>query len=188
MSTLAAGTYLRQLREGQDLTRPDVIFELRQRFKAQYRLDEKQYWRIEEKGSKSSPALLAAINKILQGSAEDLLDLLGDPSATEEDGMQRAAVWLAKLKAGPELSQSHQEQLQALASSLNDAQVKEALDLIEHLKQNPKIFGRWLGFGAVYHCCVCVRPVCARSPRSHGSERQVLWWWSYRALLQFNFQ
>lgn len=147
MSTLAAGTYLRRLREGQDLTRPDVIFELRQSFSGRYRLDEKQYWRIEEKGSKSSPALLAAINKILQGSAEDLLELLGDPDATEVDGMQRAAVWLAKLKAGPDLSQSHQEQLNALAASLDNVQVKEAVDLIEQLRQNPKAFTRWLSFG-----------------------------------------
>ena len=91
-------------------------------------VDHTQIERIEKSQTDTRGSLLLRIVHTLQGSPDQLTELMVNPDATPEDGRRLASEWL---KAGSALHLVRQD----LAT------------LIDELAEDPARFQKWLGYG-----------------------------------------
>ncbi len=120
MSIDATGEYIRVLREAHRVSRNA----LGQKIGTDHSLIE----RIEKGQTDTRGSLLLRIVHTLQGSPDQLTELMVNPNATPEDGRRLASEWL---KAGSALHLVRQD----LAT------------LIDELAEDPARFQKWLGYG-----------------------------------------
>lgn len=129
MTTVAAGAYLRTLREARHYSRA--------RLASAAGTHPSQIERIEKGEQDSRGSLLFAIVQALQGSVEQVGLLILDESATAEDGMRLAQVWL---------SQEAQKELSGFAASIPDEHIAAVVEQIERLQANPEALFRLRGY------------------------------------------
>jgi transcriptional regulator with XRE-family HTH domain len=89
MSLIATGSYLKRLREEAKLSRLALS--------KQVGTSDSQIIRIEQ-GQETRGSLIAMIVKTLNASPEDIIDLLISTNYTQDDGLQRAELWIEKRK------------------------------------------------------------------------------------------
>lgn len=123
MGMLAAGAYLRLLREGRGLTRASLARQLS--------TDDTQVERIEKGRIDTRSSLLFAFIREVRGSADQVMLLLLDDAAGEEQGRALAEAWL---EPGD-------------AAAGEDVRRRRALALIDDLLADPQKLDRLLGYG-----------------------------------------
>lgn len=116
MSMIAAGAYLRTLREQLGLPREKVA--------ALAGTNGSQLVRIESGEQETRGSLLAALIRAVKGNADQVMDLILDESATAEDGQRLALSWFT----GEELAEIH-----AVADAIPDHKRQEALAILQEL-------------------------------------------------------
>lgn len=89
MSLVATGSYLKRLREEAKLSRLALS--------KQVGTSDSQIIRIEQ-GQETRGSLIALIVKTLNASPDDIIDLLVSTDYTQEDGLNRAELWIEKRK------------------------------------------------------------------------------------------
>lgn len=107
MGRMAAGAYIKELREAKKWSRARVVQELRTYALAgDTDTSESQLLRIERGEQETRGTLLVALVRALKGSLDHLADLLLDSDATVADGERVAQLWLeeqsSKMQVMPE--------------------------------------------------------------------------------------
>jgi transcriptional regulator with XRE-family HTH domain len=90
MSMLAAGTYIKTLREAKQLSRADLA--------KQSETNEMQILRVEKGEIDTRGSLLMKIVRVVEGSAEHIADLMLNDNATAEDAKKLAVIHLQSPK------------------------------------------------------------------------------------------
>lgn len=88
---VAAGSYLKALRESQKLTQLDIATAIGSTVNT--------VWRVEDGRQEPKAANLVNWLAFLHGRAEDLAALINDASATVEDGQKKAHAWFIEYSA-----------------------------------------------------------------------------------------
>lgn len=89
MSLTATGAYIKRLREEARISRLALSKQVGTSYSQIIRI---------ESGQETRGSLLAMIVKTLNASPDDVIDLLASSDYTNEDGIQRAEVWIEKRK------------------------------------------------------------------------------------------
>lgn len=116
---IAAGVYLRTLRDEQKMTRPQVAEELDLP-------DVSALERVESGKHDSRGSLWLKIVRHLGGSAEELVDLFLDESAGEERGRQAAIDRLAKTNS----RRTDRQRVEAVVAAMGDLTNDELVDVL----------------------------------------------------------
>lgn len=111
---IAAGAYLRTLREGRGLTRDEVAYEIG--------TSGVQVMRIEKGEVDTRGSLLMALAKRVHANVDHISRLLLDEQATAEDGQQLAAQWLTNHEI-------------AVIDSLDQGELGEFIALLDEIRQ-----------------------------------------------------
>lgn len=117
MGKAAAGAYLWELRKSTGLSRDDVA----KKFATSRTIIEG----IETGERETRSSLLLAFTRLVNGSAEQITDLLLDEKTTAEDGREAA---------------------RNLLKQLSDAELANVIRIFQHVKQNPSSFDRLIGY------------------------------------------
>lgn len=138
MGLIAAGAYIRTLRDALGLRLEDVA--------AAANTSESQVSRIENGEQETRGSLLLAIVRAVRGRAEHIQDLILDNTLTAEDGKKKAQEWFtrAEVVAGEEARQMTDEELVARLGEL-DQKLETALALLKH---NPELVERLRAYAA----------------------------------------
>jgi transcriptional regulator with XRE-family HTH domain len=120
MGIQSAGAYIRSLREARHIGRGSLALKLG--------IDHTQIERIEKGQTDTRGSLLLRILHTLEGSPEQLLQLMLNPDATPADGRRLAEEWLTSGR-GRHLAR---EDLERVANGL---------------AADPARFQKWLGYG-----------------------------------------
>lgn len=89
---VAAGSYIRTLRERRRLTQAEVIERAAQWLNGK-KIDSTTLWRIETGQKKTRSDILSAVVEAVEGNSDDVSRLMNDPLATPADGEDRARQW-----------------------------------------------------------------------------------------------
>ena len=132
MSLIAAGLYLRVLRERKGMTLADVA--------SATRTSESQISRIEKGEQEPRSSLMLRIVRAVGGSMAHLETLLLNDSATAEDGKRYAEAWLQRIyeAAAEEAAAATDEEIEAEIARLDE--------LIARLRGKPVIVERIIGY------------------------------------------
>lgn len=120
MSLIAAGAYLRLLRERRGLSAADVA--------SAAGTNEAQVGRIEKGEIDTRGSLLLKMVQAVQGRAEDVLKLVTDASATIEDGRRKAEEALHPSEPTPE-----EQELIARLPHLSPARRRAVIQLLQSM-------------------------------------------------------
>lgn len=129
MGTVAAGAYIRTLREARHLSRAKLA--------AIAGTHESQIERIEKGEQDTRGSLLVAIVQAVRGNLDQIGELLLSEAATLDDGRQLAQAWL---------TQGEQQALDRFAAQIPDAQVAAVIAYIEQLQADPEALSRVRGY------------------------------------------
>lgn len=129
MSTIAAGIYIRTLREARHLSRAKLA--------AIAGTHESQIERIEKGEQDTRGSLLVALVQAVRGNLDQIGQLLLSEIATVDDGRELAQAWL---------TQQEQQALDRFATHVPDAQVAAVLAQIEQLQADPDALFRLRGY------------------------------------------
>ena len=129
MTVLAAMIYLKTLREARDLSQ-DVVAQA-------IGASKRQVGAWERGHADPASSSLAAYVRFVHASAEHVVSLLVNETATTEDGVQLASQWL---------EQSEQRHLGALDSTSIDDQLHELLDVLRAFGSDPRRLAQVLGY------------------------------------------
>jgi transcriptional regulator with XRE-family HTH domain len=129
MSTVAAGAYIRTLRETRQLTRAKLA--------ALTGTNIAQIERIERGEQETRGSLLIAIVQAIQGNLEQIGQLLLSDTATADDGQQLARAWL---------TQEEQRQIDQFAAQIPNSQIAAVNAYIEQLQADPGAIFRLRGY------------------------------------------
>ena len=130
MGALAAGSYLRTLREARQISRIDVA--------RKHPITESQLYHIEERGRNSRAELVLLALIAVKGNVEHSKQLLLDETSTIEDGRNLALDWF------------NQQNYTAITSALNDNEhplVKRVIEIIGELQGQPDKLAALAGYG-----------------------------------------
>ena len=94
---VAAGHYIRTLRESRRLTQADVIERAAQWLNGK-KIDSTTLWRIETGRKKTRSDILSAVVEAVEGNSDDVARLMNDPLATPADGEERARQWFDRVE------------------------------------------------------------------------------------------
>lgn len=126
MSVKAVGAYIDKLIARHDLKVQEVT--------DQAGVSANYVWRLRTGAIKEPAAhIIASLTKAVQGSMEDITQLLLDDNATVDDGERAAMAWFAKVPKPPPITLS-ERQIKVL-SSLSPDDLDYVLDLAERLKR-----------------------------------------------------
>lgn len=89
---VAAGSYIRTLRERHRYTQADVIERAAQWLNGK-KIDSTTLWRIETGQRKTRSDILSAVVEAVEGNRDDVAALMNNPLATPADGEARAQQW-----------------------------------------------------------------------------------------------
>lgn len=89
---VAAGSYIRTLRERHRFTQADVIERAAQWLDGK-KIDSTTLWRIETGRKRTRSDILSAVVDAVEGNSDDVTRLMNDPLATPADGEERAHQW-----------------------------------------------------------------------------------------------
>ena len=137
MSIAVAGSYLRTLRDRQELTRTDVMIQLIERFPQFRSTDSKVIWAIEEDERKVRSPLLAALVLVLNGNPNDVFDLLTDDALTKADATARAEQWLAREDA---------VDLDHIAERSTNSRLRAIAQMLKKMENDPEKLTRIAGY------------------------------------------
>lgn len=112
MSLKASGSYLQRLRDNAGLSRAELAEKLG--------TSPSQIFRIEEGKGETRGSLLAAFIRMVSGSAEDVVTLILDSRAGEEEGVRTANIWLEQHQEAPIYRSSIHPDVVDLAGRLSD--------------------------------------------------------------------
>lgn len=129
MSLIAAGAYIRTLREARHLSRAKLA--------ALAGTHESQIERIEKGDQDTRASLLVAMVQAVRGNLTQIGRLLLTEAATADDGRQSAQAWL-----------SHEEQRKSarFIRGMPDSQAAAMLALVERLRAHPEALLRLRGY------------------------------------------
>jgi transcriptional regulator with XRE-family HTH domain len=127
MSMLAAGTYIRMLREAKQLSRADLA--------KQSETNEMQIFRVEKGEIDTRGSLLMKILRVVEGSAEHIADLMLNEDATAEDGKRVAQERIRMTKNQGENSGSPYVPTTALGAFLHGLR---AIDIQNYQDMDPE--------------------------------------------------
>jgi transcriptional regulator with XRE-family HTH domain len=122
MSLKASGAYLQHLREHTGLSRAELAEKLS--------TSPSQVFRIEEGKGETRGSLLAAFIRNVNGSAEDVVNLLLNSRASAEEGVRAAEIWLGSQQPTHIYRSTVHPDVADLAGRLSDYEL-----------------GRWVAFG-----------------------------------------
>ena len=129
MSMIAAGAYIRTLREARQISRAQLA--------TAAGTHASQIERIEKGEQDTRGSLLVAIVRAVQGSLDQIARLLLDETATAEDGKLLAHEWL---------SQEVQHEIDRFATSIPNDQIADVIAKIEQLQAEPDAIFRLRGY------------------------------------------
>lgn len=127
MKTIATGVYLQTLREGKKFSRSHVADVLN--------TNEMQIQRIESGKVDTRGSLLFAYVKLLEGSTDDVSQLLLDEKKTEEDGRNLALQRMMRIKQ-PNIQNDNYD----------DYGLEQALEVAIALRKNRRL-AQWVEVG-----------------------------------------
>lgn len=127
---IAAGAYIRTLREEQQLSRPQVVKRMAKQLR--YTVDPTTIWRIEAGITRDPHAsLLTALVEAVGGDQQEVTRLRQNEHATEEDGAAAAMTWLRR------------DQIDRVDRIVNGTPVDDLAAVIEELRaehqRNPDV-------------------------------------------------
>jgi transcriptional regulator with XRE-family HTH domain len=93
MNMVAAGSYIRTLREQRRLTQDAVIARAAEQLNGR-KIDPTTLWRIESGLRKTRSDILSAVVEAVEGNGDDVSRLMRDPNATADDGKSTALALL----------------------------------------------------------------------------------------------
>ena len=136
MSVAVAGAYIRALRKKQNFTQRDVMLRMAEQY-PQFKVDTKLIWGVEsdERGVKSP--LLAAMVRVLNGSADDLLDFLTDDTLTRADAIARAEA---------RLSSEDVTDLNHIAQQSTNSRLGAIAQMLKKMENDPEKLTRIAGY------------------------------------------
>jgi transcriptional regulator with XRE-family HTH domain len=111
MSLVATGSYLKRLREEARISRLALS--------KQVGTSDSQIIRIEQ-GQETRGSLLAMMVKALNASPDDIIDLLASMDYTQEDGLQRAELWIERRKPRTPIQQDIHPDVLSVISRLTE--------------------------------------------------------------------
>jgi len=125
MSLKATAAYLKLLRENAGISQAELA--------RRTHTSSSQINRLEDAKGEVRASLMASIVRALNASAEDVITLLVDSSATAESGQKLAMNWLEKRKAEPQTRHHVHPEILALASRMTEFQLGKWVAMGERL-------------------------------------------------------
>lgn len=156
---IAAGAYIRTLREARHLSRAEVA--------TATGTHESQIVRIENGDQDTRGSLLLAIVRVVRGRADHIQDLILNQTCTADDGKAKAQDWLARIEANA-LEESR---------SMTDAELDVAIANLDKIRDSPDLINRVTAYiegliegRAVRHVQRPVLPAVRRRRRGNGHK------------------